>query len=394
MLNPTTGIVFQALSQDAANALPPGKTFAAVVRSQPQGLFTTIGAIQIPLDAGVGLEEGQRILIQVQRQGDGIRLDIRPQSTSAAGQSPSISTILASLLRAEGRTELARQGATILPRQTPANAATIQAFVTTLLSDRGTGQDLLQLQQFITSATSQGVLSPDVGTALSPWLALTALADAAAWQDLVRRARSEREAIARLAQRLGGTQTGTSLADLKESIRTLTKRLMTDEQFQQWLRSNGSADDFKALADRTLERATGRDVQNLRSLDQSYQFLELPITEKQGFKRLQMHLFSESKGESTPQKNPVHRTVLDLELTRLGPLWIDLSAHGQRCTCTIEAAASELVEEITNVATDLETALTALGYTNVRVQASLMNGSRESALIALLAPFKALNLEA
>ncbi len=394
MLNPTSNTTIQITSQNFVSALQAGRSYSGIVRAQPDGLVALIGRIQVPLDTSTGLEAGQRILVQVQAQGDGLQLSIRPQATSGSPNPLAVSTLLASILQSAGRSDLARQASILLPRQAPTNAAALRALVSLLLSERGTGQDIQQLQQFIASATNQGILSPDAGAALSPWLALTALADAAAWQDLLRRSRSERNAIARLARLVGGKNATGTVSDIRSSLGSLTQRLLDDQAFQTWLRDQGSEESFKALSERVLDRATGRDVQNLRSLDQPYQFLELPLPKEQGFLRLQLHFFSEGGQHSEKSPDGVHRTVLDLDLTNLGPLWVDLRCQGHQCQCQFRVSSPALVASLETSASELEVALAALGYTKASVTVEAWDGDHESALLSLLTPYQALNLEA
>jgi hypothetical protein len=393
MLNPTPATAVQVVNPGTAAALQAGRTYAGVVRAQPEGLFALIGTVQVPLDPSAGLDAGQRIRVQVSQQGDSLQLSIRPQVTTGASPIPDASALLAPILQSLGRQELIQFASTLLPRQTPPNEESVRALVTLLLGERGAARDVGQLQQILARAVSGGILSPDAGASLSPWLALTALADPAAWHEMVRRARSERNAATRLAALLQGDGLSTDMGALKSTLATLMKKLLSDQVFQTWLRQNGQADEFRTLAERVFERASGSDVQNLRNLDQFYQFLELPVPESQGFNRLQLHFFSDGKGSEEQAASQEHRTVLDLEMSHLGPLWIDLRALGQRCVCHFQMATQGLCDHVTDTAVELTSALTDLGFAEVKITASVWGGDREKELLALLSPFKTLNLE-
>ena len=86
--------------------------------------------------------------------------------------------------------------------------------------------------------------------------------------------------------------------------------------------------------------------------------------------------------------------MLDLELTNLGPLWIDLRTHDRQCHCQFQVATPALVANLEESAKELEVALVALGYTKARVTVETWDGNRERALASLLAPFQTLDLEA
>jgi len=414
MLNPAPNATVQLAATHDAVALQAGRTYSGVVRVAPEGLVALVGRIQIPLDIASGLAAGQRVLVDVQAQAGGLQLTVRgqiftgpesgpphtaapqgavPQATNPQGAA-ALAAVLDTIVQAAGRPELAARLAALLPRQTPASEATLRALISTLLSERGAGQDVQQLQQFVARASGEGILTPDTGRALSPWLALTALADSAAWHDLLRRARSERHAASQLARTVLGKHGASTFPDLKNALNSVAQRLLENPAFQSWLRENGQAEAFRALAERTLERATGGDAQNLRALNQPYQFLELPISAEHGFFRLQAHFFSEGGGGKDGQNDLEHRTVLDVETTRLGPVWIDIRSRLRACACNFRMATAELAAAVEAGADELEEALRALGYRQVRVTVSPWDGDRESALIALLAPFQPLDLEA
>lgn len=394
MLNPLPSTTIQITTPQAENGLQPGRTYSGVVRAQPDGLVALIGRVHVPLGTTSGLSAGQPILVTTRIQEGTLQLTIRAQAAAAPQSGGAEPALLESVLNALGRPELAGRLATLLPRQVPATEAALRALVSSLLAERGAGQDVQQLQQFLNSATNQGVLRADAGLNLSPWLSLTALADSAAWNELLRRARTERQAASQLARVAFGKAGPDSLQNLKQSLSSLVQRLLDDPGFQNWLRDNGQEETFRALADRVFERASGSDVQNLRALNQPYQFLEMPIPAGEGFFRLQLHFFSDGDSRKQDPADTAHRTVIDVETSRLGPVWIDLQTHRQSCSCTFKMATPELVDVVDESLPELRASLTALGYGDVRIRALPWDGDREGALLALLAPFKSLDLEA
>lgn len=396
MLQPTSSTTI-SLTGSAASALQPGQSYHAVVRAYPDGLAAHIGRIQIPLEGATGLQAGQRINIQVQQQQHGLQLLIRPSDSQppvSGNASPAQQAPLGVILAQLGRPDLANTLPTLVPRNVPASEAALRPLVSTLLALRPTGSDIQQLQQIIAQATSQGVLRADSIQALSPWLALTAVADAAAWEDLVRRARSERAATARLAQVLSGKGSAQSIKSLQESLASLVRRLANDQSLQTWLQGAGLEDAFRGVAERILDRASGAEIQNLRGATQPYQFLDMPLSAELGFHRAQVHLFSEQDTQSPGRDADFHRTVLDLETSKLGAIWVDLGVRGRACTCTFKLAREDLADIVMDSAVELDESLRGLGYHPVRIRAIGWDGDRESALINLLAPFQPLDLDA
>lgn len=396
MLQPASQTTIQFTPPHTNSPLVAGQHYSGVIRSQPDGLTAIVAGLKLPVDADSGLQVGQRVHVQVQAQGKHLQLTIQaatppaasPENTGANG------ALLRAVLQQLGRPELEAPLTTLLPRQAPTSTESIRALVSSLLLERGTGRDIQQLQQLLSQAVQQGVLPPDAGAVLSPWLSLTALSDAKDWYDLLRRSRSERNAAAQLAQSIRGEAPVGSLAALKQSLNSLTHQLLDEAAFQNWLRREGLEESFKALADRSAERALGSDVQNLRSLDQAYQFMELPLGEEQGYRRLQLHVFSEEASRHGSEKHPLHRTVLDLELSQLGPMWIDLRAQGSHCRCNFQVMTPALVTQLNDIAGELHEKLSMVGFPHTHITASLWNGDREAALLALLSPYQGLDLDA
>jgi hypothetical protein len=380
-----------------ATEVQPGQTYSAVVRVQNSALVMVSGQLLIPLDEGSGLVPGQRVSFQLNPSTTGLKLSITPESVaSSAGASPpapSLDRILTPILESLGKLGLAHRIHGAIPRYAPTTSTTLQPLLMVLLSERALGTDLAQFSQLLSSVASQGALGQGTAQAIAQWLGLVPPTGSEAWRAILLRSREEQSAAARIAASLK-TETGqTGLSGLKESAAALAGRLLADTDFLQAL-DKEDLEPFKALAHRIQERATGADLQNLRSLDQSYQFLELPVPESNGFHRAQLHTFQDKSGPGREIGAPVHRTVLDLETTQLGALWVTLRSTGNQCACQFRVEDSAVTDLLQSEAPALEAALTAAGFAGATVSAVLWNGNREEALIALLAPYQKLDLDA
>jgi len=389
---------FQSISAlPIANDIQPGEVYNGVVRAQNNALVLTSGRIVINLDEGIGLVAGQRVTFQFNSTPTGLQLAITPQTTHASLQSasPDFGRMLAPILESLGKLELAPRIQGILPRELPATSSSLQPLLTVLLSEQGLGTDLDQFSQIVTSAAANpGGLGQGTIQAIAQWLGLLPPTDRAAWQALLLRSREEQSAAARIAASLKPGASSSGLATLKESAASLATRLLDDPAFLQSLKEDGQLEPFKALAQRFQERATGVDLQNLRGLDQSYQFLELPVGEAHGFHRAHVHNFQEKSGQGKEGGPAVYRTVLDLETTQLGALWISLQRTGNQCACQFRVADPEVAALLESEGPTLKAALTEAGFTSVSVSTLVWDGNREDALIRMLAPFQKLDLEA
>lgn len=389
---------FQTISAlPVAKDIQPGEVYTGVVRAQNNALVLSSGRLLIPLNDGIGLVAGQRVTFQFNSTPTGLQLAITPQANNAPIQSanPDLGRILAPILESLGKLELGPRLQGILPRELPMTSGSLQPLITVLLSKQALGADLDQFTQIVHSAAvNPGGLGQGTIQAIAQWLGLVPPTDRAAWHALLQRSREEQAAVARIAASLKPGADSSVLASLKESAASLATRLLDDPAFLQSLKEDGQLEPFKALAQRMQDRATGVDLQNLRGLDQAYQFTELPVREAHGFHRAQIHNFQEKSGQGKESGTAVHRTVLDLDMTQLGALWISLQRTGDQCACQFRVADPEVAALLESEGPALEAALAEAGFASVSVTTLLWDGNREEALIRLLAPFQKLDLEA
>ena len=386
---------FQNISSfPMAREIHPGQAYAGVVRAQDDVMIIVSGRLQIPLDEGSGLVPGQKVTFQLTTTPAGAQITISPElAAGAAPNSPTPASALTPILEALGKLELAQRIHGAIPRHAPTTDAALRPLLTVLLAEQGLGADLDQLARTLTAVAPQ--LSPGQGAALAiaQWLGLVPASDSAAWRTLLLRSREEQSVAARIAASIKSESSSGDLGALKKSAAALASRLLSDPEFMHALKEDAKLDPFKALAQRLQDRSTGADLQNLRSLDQSYQFLEIPVAESQGFRRAQLHTFEEKSGPARPPGSSVHTTVLDLETTHLGALWVSLQSAGPQCTCHFRVEDPAVAELLSKEAAALESSLADAGFGRAAVSATLWNGNREDALIAMLAPYQKLDLE-
>lgn len=389
---------FQTLSAlPLGRHLQAGETYTGVVRAQDNTLVLAAGRLLIPLDEGIGLVAGQRVSFQFNTTPKGPQLTITPQTTAPLAQNstPDLGRVLAPILESLGKIALGPRIQGMIPRELPATSGSLQPLLTVLLSERALGADLEQFSQILQSSTANpGGLGQGTVLAIAQWLGLVPPTDRAAWHAFLLRSREEQAAAARIARSLKPGGESSSFTALKESAASLAARLLDDPAFLHLLKEEGQLEPFKALAQRIQERVLGADLQNLRGIDQAYHFLELPVSEAQGFHRAQIHNFQEKSGQGKEEGAHVYRTVLDLEMTQLGALWIALQRTGDQCACQFRVAAPEVAALLESEGPALEAALTETGHASVSVTVSVWDGNREEALLRLLSPFQKLDLEA
>lgn len=394
MLSGVTAFFQNISAFPVARQIQPGQTYAGVVRTQNDALFIVSGNLQIPLEDGSGLLPGQRVTFQLNTSPAGAQLSITPElASNPTTTSTSPTSPVTSILEALGKLDLSHRIHGAVPRHAPAVETALRPLLTVLLAEQGAGSDLDQLAQIFVAVAPR--LNPGQGAAIAiaQWLGLVPPSDSAAWRSLLLRSREEQSTAARIAASIRSEASASSLGNLKDSAATLASRLLNDPDFLHLLKEDGKLEPFKALAQRLQDRATGVDLQNLRGLDQTYQFIEIPVRESQGFRRAQVHAFEEKAGPDTPSGTTVRKTVLDLDTTRLGALWVSLQSVGTQCACSFRVVDPDVAALLNDEAAALEMALKEAGYVRASVSTALWDGNRDEALIAMLAPYQKLDLE-
>ncbi|MBX3179272.1 MAG: flagellar hook-length control protein FliK [Candidatus Hydrogenedentes bacterium] len=392
-------------------ALYTGQTHSALIRLLDGALVAHTGPLSIPIPPDSGLREGQRVILTVRAAANGVQIEIRPvaphaaptatatsaQATAATspGAAPAATTLSGAIqpvLEALGRTDLAPRIPAVLPPALPATAQAIEPVVRALLADRGAAQALGQFQQVLAALQPEGVLPPDLAASVTRWLGLDSDRPAA-WRALLDQARAEHHAAARIARAIASPAARAELAALRDSAASLAQRLLDDPAFRALATERGQLQNFQEAANRLAEHTRGADLQNLRSLDQPYQFLSLPVRESGGFFRADLHLFGEGGAQGRGRRGQPAQAILDLDTTRLGPLWVALRAAGTHCACHIRAADPGVAAHLAESAPALREALATAGYPDADVTVEAGDGDRIEALIHLLAPYQKLDLE-
>ena len=253
--------------------------------------------------------------------------------------------------------------------------------VLTLLSQPGSaGGDLAALVRLAQAAEQAGVLRGGTAAALAAWQWPEASAGVQTWRRWLERMQQARTPTAALAK-LGGEAPG--------DLRTLLARLTQDEALRAWLAQQGETDAFDSAAGRLTQRLTAGEAQQLHGLERPYAFLDLPVRLLDGFRHGQVHFLNDG---ATTSGEAQTRVVLDLELTKLGPVWVALSCRGSTCHCQVRALP-DVRPAIAEDGDALREALSSAGYTAV-VQVAAWEGNRVEALAAWLQPSAGLDTRA
>ncbi|MBN2308113.1 MAG: flagellar hook-length control protein FliK [Candidatus Hydrogenedentes bacterium] len=428
--------------QALVSVLRPGQQFQAVVEGSPGNLSIRIGGTRIPLSMDAVLELGQAVNVEVTAEGQGLQLRVTPQSQPQAGpqQAPGsgvtadsqatasgqpaaaamlnaaaaqsgaptpagavseapLAAIIMAALKALGLSEpaAAPESATqLIPQSLPPTEHVVRQVLSLVLTQATVGTDLEAIQAAVADAAAEGAVLAGTAERLNGLLARLLVSDESSLAQVVREwGRSAFAGLeARMASGLAAADAEGLIEQLSQDIRGLLARLREDDSLVRFLQASGRLRSFEGSVERVLERLSAAELQNARSLEHTYRFVEVPVMADSGFGRLQVHFFGGGKGreEGFDPRNAM--VVLDLSTVALGDLWVRLAVVGGACTCSFRAAEDVTAEAIAAGAQDLREALAAAGYAGAQVHVTKWDGDRFRELVSLARQFGGLNVKA
>jgi hypothetical protein len=274
-----------------------------------------------------------------------------------------------------------------------ADKPALAAQVTAMLNQReGLGNVLAPLIRFAQTAATAGSASPDLGNALAAVLAPLLRPDAAELPAAIKRwvERATRAHEATLSRAASG-QTLQPQADAA-TAKSVIESIRNDTVLRQWLTDRGEVRAFDTAADRALDRLNAGQLQQLRSIDHPYWFMDLPFDPESGVNRAMVHLFQDGgRGGDEAESATV---VFDLSLTQLGDIWVKLSLYGDRCACRIGVADPGVLDLLGQFESELVEALRSTGARDISVNAELWDGDRLTRTASLMRPLNGVDMSA
>lgn len=387
-------------------ALRPGQIVEGAVQENKQGFLVRIGGTELPIEPVAGLAPGTRVGVEVIRTGAGPRLRLTPLPTPAASPStqpaqsgsaaPPLPALLTRVLETLNRLDAVRQAAHLLPRGVPRSEVAIRQVLTLFFARGSTGQDLQQVAAVVRQAVDAGVLTERDVAAVASILRLVSAGVEEDTASVLRRAGDQagKPIEARLAAAVAAGKIDAFLAELDQDAAVLLQRLRSNEAFRTYLRKTGQLADFDSAVDRTIERFSGGHLQNLRSAEMPYHFLEVPFDPTALITHAQIHIFGEGGGKGRRFDPDNSTVVIDLSTTNLGDLWISLNMVRGACQCWIRVTDVEVVRAVEESSADLAEQLEAVGYPGATVHATLWDGNRLQEAANLMRRFEGISLEA
>jgi len=397
-------MVTRSLQAEHSQALRAGTVLHATVEGAPGRLAAVTGSLRVPLPDSAPFQPRQAVVIEVRDTPQGLQLLVRPADATAgspqppAAPKPDLAALLqmvAGALDAAGVTADPEVAAEILPPSLPRTEAAIGEFFAPLAATALLGDDLAALADLLAQAVAAGAVPRRVAGLVNEVARGLDMRNAAQLEAALARAAGDAAPLeARIASALASGESDLVQELVSRDPRALLDVLRKNEPFQAFLRESGQVKLFEGLMDRIVARLTEPGVQNVRSLDQPYLFLQLPLTPGGPFRRGHIHIMSGGRGGGREIDSRSATIALDVSTARLGDLWITISLHEARCACRICARSPEAVEAVKAAAGELEASLKQAGYARAAVQAVLWDGDRLRALADLMRPYSGLDVEA
>ena len=403
-VNPITVAVFGQTSIIAA--LRPGQVVEGTVQKSEQGLLVRIGGTDLPIEPVAELTPGSRVSAEIVHTGAGPRLRLTPLPTPTASAqaapapsssaAPQLPAVLTSVLESLNRLDAVRPAVHLLPRDLPQSEEAIRQVLTLYLSRGTTGQDLQQIAAVVRQAVDAAVLTERDVSAVASFLRLIASEADEDPVSVLRRTgeQASKPIEARLAAAVAAGKVEAFLAELDQDVAVLLSRMRSNESLRSILRRTGRLGDFDAAVERTIERFSGGHLQNLRTAEMPYHFLEVPFDSNALLTQAQIHIFGEGGGKGRRFDPNNSTVVIDLSTTKLGDLWISLNMVQGVCQCWIRATDVEVVRAVDDSSKELAERLAASGYPGATIHATLWDGNRLKEAANLMRRFEGISLEA
>ncbi|MBX7256393.1 MAG: hypothetical protein K1Y02_08530 [Candidatus Hydrogenedentes bacterium] len=368
-----------------------------VIQQTPQGPVFQAGQTTIPLASVPDNLVGTALSARFVETGQGSRLLVwqtEASATSAPTTGRSLPEVLGRIFQVFGQSGLAERAASLIPRALPPGEAAIR-LVASLFLERGVGAELVErLVTLVKQGAASGVVSDDLQKRLLSLLTRTAGSESKELLAALRIAaqtssRSPEAALARAFAQSEGLS-----ATLADDLRSAIHQLRTSEPFRAFLEKTGQMQEFNTTSSSLIERITANQLQNLRGLETSYLYFEPAFVPGSGLSSAHIHAFGDGSGkQSFPSENST--VVLDLSTTRLGDLWITLSAVQGACSCVFRTREPLVAVLIDEHAPELEKLLSdTANFTYTQVRAVVWNNDRLSAAIDLFRPLEGIDTEA
>lgn len=384
-------------------AIKPGLPVEARVTGSGAQRHINLAGTRIPLPTSTTLAHGDPVTVQIVSQPDGSKVIITPGAQSASSSGSGIpnsapAAVLQTLLQEiPGLQSLSAQQATALsPASLPSVAAILRLALDVLqVHTIATASEAREtLVRLLRGVASNGKLSETAQRVLALLGQGVDLKQPDAIEGLVRliHDQAQRAPLAAIhAAATQGVSPGANLDAQSSGLYHLLALIRNDSGVLSLLGGDAEIQNFRSAVDVLQDQSAGQHLQNARSSDVPYVFLNLPLGSD--IQRAQLHVLGResSGGENGKGEGSV---ILDLQLSNLGNVWMEMKHRDDSCVCRFHVESDSVAGVILDASEALTERLRKGHFSDVSVQATTEQHDRFSALVDLLAPLSGLDISA
>ena len=376
----------------------PGHTLAGTIEGPPGNQVLAAGALRVPIPQTANLLSGQPVTVEVVATEEGLQLRLTPREPAPPPPTtaPPPADPLTAVLKSLGVTVSRDVAEALIPADLPRTEQAVRTLLSLVLRTATTGDDLQLIASLLTEGAAAGALSADGAREAAALIEQFVARGVGDFGPMLHRLTNSagRYLEARIAQALASGPVDTALNLPQDDLRVLLSHLRTDQAVAGYLRGAGRWRVFQEAVDRTLDRLSAAQFQNVHALDQSYLFLEIPWPTGAPIHEARVHFFAEGQTGKRGLDARNASVTLDLSTTKLGDLWVTLQLMDGQCHCRFCTTSPDAAETIERATQELTQALENAGYPRTTVQVALWDGDRLREMANLMRRFAGIDLKA
>lgn len=386
-------------------SIKPGEIVPTKVTGTGEQRQVVIAGVRVTLPSTATLVHGDSVLVRIEAGADGPRVIITPNppaATSTGTNQPatltSLSAVIQSVIQEVATLQSlnAHQASALSPSSLPPIAAVIRLALEVLQvnSIQTATQSRETLVQLLQGVANKGALSDSAQQVLSVLANDANVDQPQALERLIRSLHDQlqKAPLGTLQSAVTNVAPSAVFADPQATgLYHLLALIRNDPDLLLLIGSKADHQMFQSAVDVLQDHAAGQHLQNARGTEMPYLFMNLPLGSD--FPRAQLHVLG-GEGSSGKDASSEGTVILDLELSQLGNVWVELRHHEKNCTCRFHVESDQVATAILEASESLRARLNAGHFTAVEIQATTDSRDRIETLAMVLGGVAGLDVQA
>jgi hypothetical protein len=377
--------------------LKPDQVYRGVVSETPKGNVVNVNGARIALPQNSTLAPGQPVTVTLQVESGVSKIIIEASSSSATPTAKTIDpmTLIKTVMQQlPGLASLApEQAAALVPSVLPSSDALVRLALQILQVQARAPEAVTIIVRTLQQHTAKGSADASVTTVLELLGSNVKLDEPKSILQFLKRVQShtQRPPLAGFSESFTNAQMSSVRGDTH--LYQLLAAIRGNQSLAELLEGTGGLKLFREATETLMDHTAGQHLQNARSLEIPYAYMNLPLGEE-AISQVQIHILGEGRNPEDWGEGAAGQIVLDLETSRLGPMWIHIEHTADTCSCRFDVASDEVAEHINNAADTLAARLEGASFKNVSVRAATWDGDRLASIAKLFQRVSGLDIKA